>query len=111
MAASDFPLPLRPFDLLRQLQPVFQAEAQALVAVHDNLINKRIEQLRIKPVEEVRPICQRIHEIAGTICQIVAVGVEKPCLFLFQPAELFAELVIGCYKSIRINAARLLKLG
>ena len=56
--------------------------------------NKLSEQLRIKAVEEVRPVRQRVHEIAGAICQIVAVGVEKPCFFLFQPAELFAELVV-----------------
>ena len=59
-----------------------------------DLFHKRIEQLRIKAVEEVRPVRQRVHEIAGAICQIVAVGVEKPCFFLFQPAELFAELVV-----------------
>ena len=62
--------------------------------LHNDLFHKRIEQLRIKAVEEIRPILQRIHEIAGAIRQIVAVGVEKPCLFLFQPAELFAELVV-----------------
>ena len=82
-----------------------------LVTVYDDFLHKRIEQLRIKAVEEIRPILQRIHEIAGAICQIVAVSVEKPCLFLLQPAKLFAELVIGGYKSIRVNAARLLKLG
>ena len=72
-----------------------ESEAQALVAVHNDLFYKRIEQLRIKAVEEVRPILQRVHEVTGVICQIVAVGVEKPCFFLFQPAELFVELVIG----------------
>ena len=94
MEASDSPIPFRPFNLLCQLQAVFQAEAQALIAVYDDFFNKRIEQLRIKAVEEIRPILQRVHKIAGTIRQIVAVGVEKPCLFLFQPAELFAELVV-----------------
>ena len=56
--------------------------------------HKRIEQLRIKAVEEIRPVLQRVHKIAGAIRQIVTVGVEKPCLFLFQPAELFAEFVV-----------------
>ena len=91
--------------MLCQLQAVFQAEAQALVAVHDDLVDKRIEQLRIKAVEEIRPVLEHVHEIAGAIRQIVAVGIEKPCFFLLQPAELFAEFVVGGYKSIRINAA------
>ena len=73
--------------------------------------NKRIEQLRIKAVEKIRPILQHVHKIAGAIRQIVTVGVEKPCFFLFQPAELFVKLVVGRYKSVRVNAARLLKLG
>ena len=65
-----------------------------LIAVYDDFIYKRIEQLRIKAIEEVRPVLQRVHEIAGAVCQIVAVDVEKPCFFLFQPAELFAEFVV-----------------
>ena len=93
------------------LQAVFQLEPQSLVAVYDDFIYKRIEQFRIKAVEEIRPVLQHVHKIAGTIHQIIAVGIEKPCFFLFQPAELFAELVVGRYKSVRINAARLLKLG
>ena len=105
MAASDSPLPLCPFNLFCQLQTVFQPEPQALVAIYDNSFNKRIEQLRIKAVEEIRPVLQRVHKIAGAIRQIVAAGVEKPCFFLFQPAELLAELVVGGNKSVRINAA------
>ena len=81
--------------MLCQLQAVFQAEAQALVAVHDDLVDKRIEQLRIKAVEEIRTVLEHVHEIAGTVCQIVAVSIKKPCFFLFQPAELFAEFIIG----------------
>ncbi len=94
MAASDFPSASCPFDLLCQLQAVFQPEPQALIAVYDDFFHKRIEQLRIKAVEKIRPVLQRVHKIAGTVCQIVTVGIEKPSLFLFQPAELFAEFVV-----------------
>ena len=67
MAASDFPSASCPFNLFCQFQTVFQAEPQALVAVYDDFFHKRIEQLRIKAVEEIRPVLQRVHEIAGAI--------------------------------------------
>ena len=60
-------------DILSQVQFLTQLQ-QAGGVDPDTFIssnNKLSEQLRIKAIEEVRPVLQRVHEIAGAIRQIV----------------------------------------
>ena len=62
-------------------------------------VHRMIQGPGVRICDECVRLCiavlQHVHEIAGTVCQIVAVSLKKPCFFLFQPAELFAEFIIG----------------
>lgn len=44
-----------------QLQPIFQAEADGVVALYDNFLNEFTKQFRVKAVEEFRPTFQKVY--------------------------------------------------
>lgn len=51
MAAFEFSSAHRPPDCFTQLQPIFQAEAYQLVAVHNDFLYQFVEQLGIEAVQ------------------------------------------------------------
>ena len=88
-----------------------QAEAEGVVALHDDFRNKRAAQLCVGAVEEVRPILQQGYQIPRPLGGGIPLGSHKLLFVQLGLPELTGQLVAFGYKNVRINEAVLLEEG
>ena len=58
-----------------------QAEAEGVVALHDDLVHELAEQFPIKGVQEVRPGLQGFDQLLGLLDRLIFLGLQEPFLF------------------------------
>ena len=88
-----------------------QAEAEGVVALHDDLRNERAAQLCVGAVEEVRPILQQGYQLPRPLGGGIPLGSHKFLFVQLGLPELAGQLVAFGYKNVRINEAVLLEEG
>ena len=88
-----------------------QAEAEGVVALHDDFRNKRAAQLCVGAVEEVRPILQHGYQLLRPLGGGIPLGSHKLLFVQLGLPELAGQLVAFGYKNVRINEAVLLEEG
>lgn len=88
-----------------------QAEAEGVVALHDDFRNKRAAQLCVGAVEEVRPILQQGYQLPRPLGGGIPLGSHKLLFVQLGLPELAGQLVAFGYKNVRINEAVLLEEG
>ena len=88
-----------------------QAEAEGVVALHDDFRNKRAAELCAGVVEEVRPILQQGYQLPRPMGGGIPLGIHKLLFVQLGLPELAGQLVAFGYKNVRINEAVLLEEG
>lgn len=88
-----------------------QAEAEGVVALHDDLRNERAAQLCVWAVEEVRPILQQGYQLPRPLGGGIPLGSHKFLFVQLGLPELAGQFVAFGYKNVRINEAVLLEEG
>lgn len=88
-----------------------QAEAEDVVALHDDFCNECAAQLCVGAVEEVRPILQQGYQLPRPLGGGIPLGSHKFLFVQLGLPELAGQLVAFGYKNVRINEAVLLEEG
>ena len=88
-----------------------QAEAEGVIALHDDFCNKRAAELCVGVVEEVRPILQQGYQLPRPLGGGIPLGSHKLLFVQLGLPELAGQLVAFGYKNVRINEAVLLEEG
>lgn len=88
-----------------------QAEAEGVVALHDDLRNERAAQLCVWAVEEVRPILQQGYQLPRPLGGGIPLGIHKLLFVQLGLPELTGQFIAFGYKNVRINEAVLLEEG
>ena len=88
-----------------------QAEAEGIVALHDDFRDQRTAQLCVWVVEEVRPILQQCYQLPRPLGGGIPLGIHKLFFVQLGLSELAGQLVAFGYKNVRINEAVLLEEG
>lgn len=88
-----------------------QAEAEGVVALHDDFRNECAAQLCVGVVEEVRSILQQGYQLPRPLGGGIPLGSHKLLFVQLGLPELAGQLVAFGYKNVRINEAVLLEEG
>ena len=88
-----------------------QAEAEGVVALHDNFRNECAAEFCVWAVEEVWPILQQGYQLPRPMGGGIPLGIHKLLFVQLGLPELAGQLVAFGYKNVRINEAVLLEEG
>lgn len=88
-----------------------QAEAEGVVALHDDFRNECAAQLCVGVVEEVRSILQQDYQLPRPLGGGIPLGIHKLLFVQLGLPELTGQFIAFGYKNVRINEAVLLEEG
>ena len=88
-----------------------QAEAEGVVALHDDFRNECAAQLCVGVVEEVRSILQQGYQLPRPLGGGIPLGIHKLLFVQLGLPELTGQFIAFGYKNVRINEAVLLEEG